>query len=115
MKRIGFDISKSALGRTIGSIVLVIFIILFSMLLAPYQCNEHPNGKMTLKRYKTVFCNLWPRFKKFLREESTRNGPVVGYIKGTTKTVVENMRYKVQTLRGNLRLFLIIFTLFPNR
>ncbi|CAK8985489.1 40S ribosomal protein S6 [Durusdinium trenchii] len=47
----------SNLLRTIGSIVLVIFIILFSMLLAPYQCNEHPNGKMTLKRYKTVFCN----------------------------------------------------------
>lgn len=46
------------LRRTMGSIFLILFIVLWSMLLAPFQCNQHPNGKMTMKRYKTVFCNL---------------------------------------------------------
>eukprot|EP00913_Durusdinium_trenchii_P014588 g13687.t1 len=40
-----------------GSIFLILFIVLWSMLLAPFQCNQHPNGKMTMKRYKTVFCD----------------------------------------------------------
>ncbi|CAK9050882.1 40S ribosomal protein S6, partial [Durusdinium trenchii] len=47
----------SNLLRTAGSIFLIFFIVLFSMLLAPFQCNSHPNGAYTVKRYKTVFCD----------------------------------------------------------
>ncbi|CAK9097054.1 unnamed protein product [Durusdinium trenchii] len=47
----------NSLLRTMGSIFLILFIVLWSMLLAPFQCNQHPNGKMTMKRYKTVFCD----------------------------------------------------------
>ncbi|CAK9050884.1 40S ribosomal protein S6, partial [Durusdinium trenchii] len=47
----------SNLLRTIGTMFLIFFIVLFSMLVAPYQCNAHPNGKLTLKRYKNVFCD----------------------------------------------------------
>ncbi|CAK9096175.1 unnamed protein product [Durusdinium trenchii] len=43
--------------RTMGSIFLILFIVLWSMILAPFQCNEHPNGMLTMKRYKTVFCD----------------------------------------------------------
>ena len=36
---------------------MVLFIVLFSVLLAPFQCNIHPNGSYTVKRYPTVFCD----------------------------------------------------------
>ena len=36
---------------------MVLFIVLFSVLLAPFQCNLHPNGSYTVKRYPTVFCD----------------------------------------------------------
>ena len=45
------------LWRTMGTTFLVFFIILFSMLLAPFQCYGHPNGTSTLKRYATVYCD----------------------------------------------------------
>eukprot|EP00435_Cladocopium_sp_Y103_P020538 s2211_g5.t1 len=47
----------SNLWRTMGTTFLVFFIILFSMLLAPFQCYGHPNGTSTLKRYATVYCD----------------------------------------------------------
>jgi len=47
----------SDLWRTIGSMFLIFFIILFSMLLAPFQCSAHPSGQATLKRYGAVFCD----------------------------------------------------------
>lgn len=30
--------------------MIVFFIILFSMLLSPFQCEEHPNGLWTVRR-----------------------------------------------------------------
>ena len=34
------------------------FIIVFSFLLEPFQCQEHPNGILTLKHmYQSVYCN----------------------------------------------------------
>ena len=47
----------SNLWRTMGTTFLVFFIVLFSMLLAPFQCHSHPNGTSTLKRYATVYCH----------------------------------------------------------
>ena len=43
--------------RTCGTIFLMFFIMLFSMLLAPFQCSWHPNGLATLKDYGMVYCN----------------------------------------------------------
>lgn len=43
--------------RTLGTISMVFFIILFSLLLAPFQCQEHPSGFWTIRRYGTVFCD----------------------------------------------------------
>lgn len=43
--------------RTMGTISMVFFIILFSLLLAPFQCEQHPSGSWTIRRYGTVFCN----------------------------------------------------------
>ena len=47
----------SHLWRTMGTTFLVFFIILFSMLLAPFQCHGHPNGTSTVKRYATIYCD----------------------------------------------------------
>eukprot|EP00434_Breviolum_minutum_P026215 symbB.v1.2.023175.t1/scaffold2102.1/size90421/5 len=47
----------SALWRTMGTTFLIFFIVLFAMLLAPFQCSTHPTADPTLKRYGTVFCN----------------------------------------------------------
>lgn len=36
---------------------MIFFIILFSLLLAPFQCEQHPNGRWTVRRYGDVYCN----------------------------------------------------------
>ena len=43
--------------RTVGTMFLIFFIVLFSMLLSPFQCNWHPNGLATLHDYGSVFCD----------------------------------------------------------
>ena len=43
--------------RTVGTMFLMFFILLFSMLLSPFQCSYHPNGLATLHDYGSVFCN----------------------------------------------------------
>ena len=36
---------------------MVFFISLCSSLLAPFRCNEHPNGRWTVQAYHAVYCN----------------------------------------------------------
>lgn len=51
----GFQLSL--LARTVGTLFMVFFISLCSSLLAPFRCNTHPNGKMTIQTYHGVYCN----------------------------------------------------------
>ncbi|CAE7785744.1 unnamed protein product [Symbiodinium sp. CCMP2592] len=44
--------------RTVGSLVSLLFIGIFTALVTPFQCNSHPNGRMTIQQYASVFCNL---------------------------------------------------------
>ncbi|CAE7243445.1 RPS6 [Symbiodinium natans] len=44
--------------RTLGSLVSLLFIGIFTALVAPFQCNSHPNGRKTIQQYASVFCNL---------------------------------------------------------
>ena len=50
-------VSARYLLRTVGSLFLMFFIILFSMLLAPFKCRAHPNGRFTVQGYGSVLCN----------------------------------------------------------
>ena len=43
--------------RTIGTMFLIFFIMLFSLLMSPFQCSWHPNGLSTLNDYGAVYCN----------------------------------------------------------
>lgn len=43
------NLKLSQLFRTIGTIFMIWFIIVFSLLLEPFQCYEHPNQVLTLK------------------------------------------------------------------
>ncbi|CAE6938440.1 unnamed protein product, partial [Symbiodinium sp. KB8] len=57
---VGFDLRQLDLRhllRTIGSLFLLLFIILFTMLLAPFRCKEHPNGRFTVQGYPSVHCD----------------------------------------------------------
>lgn len=51
----GFQISL--LLRTAGTLFMVFFISLCSSLLAPFRCNQHPNGRWTVQAYHGVYCN----------------------------------------------------------
>eukprot|EP00913_Durusdinium_trenchii_P010793 g10124.t1 len=52
------NLKLSQLFRTIGTIFMIWFIIVFSLLLEPFQCYEHPNQVLTLKHmYQSVLCN----------------------------------------------------------
>lgn len=51
------SIDGSQLLRTIGSLFLLLFISVFASILAPFQCNLHPNGRLTLQEYDSVFCS----------------------------------------------------------
>ena len=44
--RVRLDLS--ALLRTVGSLIAILFISIFTSLVAPFQCNLHPNGRMIL-------------------------------------------------------------------
>ncbi|CAE7946076.1 unnamed protein product, partial [Symbiodinium sp. KB8] len=54
--RVRLDLS--ALLRTVGSLIAILFISIFTSLVAPFQCNLHPNGRMTVQEYGSVFCTL---------------------------------------------------------
>ncbi|CAE7862881.1 unnamed protein product, partial [Symbiodinium microadriaticum] len=51
------DLEISQLLRTIGSLFLIFYISVFTAILAPFQCNYHPNGRSTVQEYHTVFCD----------------------------------------------------------
>eukprot|EP00439_Symbiodinium_sp_Y106_P023885 s6647_g2.t3 len=51
-------LDASQLLRTVGSLVSLLFIGIFTALVTPFQCNSHPNGRMTIQQYASVFCNL---------------------------------------------------------
>eukprot|EP00439_Symbiodinium_sp_Y106_P044569 s4027_g5.t1 len=53
----GGDLEISQLLRTIGSLFLIFYISVFTAILAPFQCNYHPNGRSTVQEYHTVFCD----------------------------------------------------------
>ena len=44
--RVRLDFSQ--LLRTVGSLISILFISIFTSLVAPFQCNLHPNGRMIL-------------------------------------------------------------------
>ena len=48
---------------TCGAIFLTFFIILFAMLLAPWKCQGHPNGRFTVQGYPSVLCD-WVAVKE---------------------------------------------------
>eukprot|EP00439_Symbiodinium_sp_Y106_P000555 s6003_g1.t1 len=43
--------------KTWGALFMVLFIVLFSMILAPFQCRLHPNGRYTVQTYRSVHCD----------------------------------------------------------
>ncbi|CAJ1458060.1 unnamed protein product [Effrenium voratum] len=47
----------SLLARTVGTLFMVFFISLCSSLLAPFRCDTHPNGLLTVQAYHGVYCN----------------------------------------------------------
>lgn len=48
----------SQLLRTLGTMLMIFFIMVFSLLTDPFQCYEHPSGVSTLKgRYQSVLCD----------------------------------------------------------
>ncbi|CAE7674717.1 RPS6 [Symbiodinium sp. CCMP2592] len=51
------ELRLSRLLRTVGSVCKIFFIAILSSILAPFQCNEHPNGMFTVQEYHSVFCN----------------------------------------------------------
>ncbi|CAL1136495.1 unnamed protein product [Cladocopium goreaui] len=51
-------IQLAQLTSTVGTVFSICFIPVFSSLLAPFQCQEHPNRKFTLQDYHGVFCNF---------------------------------------------------------
>ena len=51
----GFQISL--LARTTGTLFTIFFISLCSSLLAPFRCNQHPNGLWTVQAYHGVYCD----------------------------------------------------------
>ncbi|CAE7037525.1 RPS6 [Symbiodinium natans] len=65
--------SKLSLGihfrhllKTAGALFMVLFIILFSMFLAPFQCRLHPNGRYTVQTYGSVHCDDEQHYQMFV-------------------------------------------------
>ncbi|CAE7464201.1 RPS6 [Symbiodinium natans] len=52
------DLDVSRLLRTIGTLFKAFFIAIFTEMLTPFECNEHPNGLFTVQEYHSVFCNV---------------------------------------------------------
>ena len=44
-------LDMSQLLRTVGSLVSILFISIFTALVTPFQCNSHPNGRMTIQEH----------------------------------------------------------------
>eukprot|EP00435_Cladocopium_sp_Y103_P020125 s928_g4.t3 len=48
----------SQLLRTVGTMLMIFFIMVFALLTEPFQCRLHPSGVSTLKgRYQSVYCD----------------------------------------------------------
>jgi len=48
--------NPSALIRVLGTIYMMFLTSMVNGCIAPFQCQDHPNGKDTLRRYPTVIC-----------------------------------------------------------
>ena len=59
--------------KTWGALFMVLFIVLFSMILAPFQCRLHPNGRYTVQTYRSVHCD---EDEQHLRCSSWESSPV---------------------------------------